>query len=136
MAKPIYDPSPDRQSLHHLVTELSGILEAFCRHQPLLQGSLRKLSRRCGKPRCRCAQGEPHSTTVFVDRRGERPTLRKVSSPEYRRLLVPTREYQKLRDRRARLSRLHQEVLRTCDRLTKYRLAQGSRLHSLPKGSP
>jgi hypothetical protein len=27
-------------------------------------------------------------------------------------------------------------VLRTCDRLTKYRLAQGSRLHSLSKGSP
>jgi hypothetical protein len=27
-------------------------------------------------------------------------------------------------------------MLRTCDRLTKYRLAQGSRLHSLPKRSP
>lgn len=135
MGQPRYDPSTDRQNLNRLVGELQGILDAFCDYHPLVKGRVQTLSRRCGKPRCRCAQGEPHRTSVFVDRQGARPSIRKVSSPEYRRLLIPTREYGKLRDLRARISWLHREMLEACDRLTQYRLAEGRRLHSL-KRSP
>jgi hypothetical protein len=72
-----------------------------------------------------------------VDRNGDRPTLRKVSGPDYRRLLPLTREYRRIRGLRARLSRLNQEALEVCDRLTRFRLAEGHRLHSLlPRNSP
>jgi hypothetical protein len=131
----LYDASADRQALDRLATELRAVLWAFCDHQPLLRGSLRKLTRRCGKLRCRCARGQLHSATVFIDRQGEKPRIRKISAPEFRRLLVPTREYQKLRDRRARLVQIHRETLCLCDRLMQYRLAEGRRLHS-SKRSP
>ena len=36
------------------------------RHDPpLLRGSLITLRRRCGKPNCRCATGEPHETPAL-----------------------------------------------------------------------
>jgi hypothetical protein len=138
MAKIRYDPSRDRQQLDRLLTELSTILRAFCGYEPLLRGSLRTLSRRCGKPRCRCTRGKPHRTTVFVDRQGTKPVLRKVAGPDHDRLLPPTAEYRKLRDLRARLWHLHQEVLGACDRLTRFRLAEGNRrIHpSRPRRSP
>jgi hypothetical protein len=132
MAHPPYDPSLDRQKLSQLSAEFSSILRFFCDHQPLLKGSLRTISRRCGKVRCRCNRGQPHRTTVFVDRQGDRPILRKVSGPDYRRLLPLTREYRRIRSLRARLSRLNQEALEVCDRLTRFRLAEGHRLHDLP----
>jgi hypothetical protein len=31
----------------------------------LLRGSLINLTRKCGKPNCACAQGEPHSTPAL-----------------------------------------------------------------------
>ena len=125
-----YDASADRKALHRLALELDALVEAFCDHRPLLKGRLQKLSRRCGKTRCRCARGSLHSAMVLIDRREAKPRIRKVSPQEFRRLLPLTREYQKLRDRRARLSLLHREMLRACDRLTADRLAEGSRLHS------
>jgi len=127
-----YDPSLDRQALNRLLEELSSILQSFCDTPPLLQGSLRTISRRCGKTRCRCTTGQLHRTTVLVDRQGDRPILRKVTRPEYHKLLPPTREYRRIRGLRARLSHLHREVLGICDRLTRFRLAEGARIHSRP----
>jgi hypothetical protein len=132
MAQPPYDPSLERQKLNRIMTEFSSILRAFCDHQPLLKGSLQKLVRRCGKPRCRCTRGMPHRSTVFIDRHGEKPVIRKVSGPDYRRLLPPTAEYRKLRSLRARLSHLNREALKICDRLTRFRIAEGNRIQSSP----
>ena len=131
MAEIRYNPSPDRQALDRLQSEFSSILRFFCDPQPLLKGGLSTISRRCGKIRCRCNRGQPHRTTVFGDRQGDRPVLRKVNSEAYRRLLPLTREYRRIRTLRARLSRLNQEALAVCDRLTRFRLAEGHRLHAL-----
>jgi hypothetical protein len=125
-----YDPSRDRQELNTLLGEISSILRVFCEHQPLLKGSIRTHTRRCGKPHCRCASGKPHRTTVFIDRQGEKPILHKVTVSDDRRLRPPTTEYRKVRSLRARLSHLHQEVLHACDRLTLFRLAEGLRFHA------
>jgi len=130
MNAPRYDPSRDRQELNRLPGELSSILHVFCDHGPLLKGSLRTLARRCGKPRCRCATGKPHRTTVFIDRRKEKPILHKVTGAEYRRLSPPATAYRKIRSLRARLSRIHQEMLDACDRLTLFRLAEGQQVQS------
>jgi hypothetical protein len=132
MDRQAYDPSLDRQELNRLLAEFSATVHAFCDHQPLLRGSLRKLVRRCGKLRCRCTRGQPHRTTVFVDCQGKKLKLRKVDGTDYRRLLPPTTAYRKLRHHRARLSSLLKETLRICDRLTLFRLAEGQRVHSPP----
>ncbi len=130
MNAPRYDPSRDRQELSRIPGEFSSILHVFCDHGPLLKGSLRILSRRCGKPRCRCATGKPHRTTVFIDRREEKPFLHKVTGADYRRLSPPAAAYRKVRALRARLSHLYQEMLDACDRLTLFRVAEGNQIRS------
>jgi hypothetical protein len=32
---------------------------------PVIEGSLATVKRRCGKPGCRCAQGEPHAAVIL-----------------------------------------------------------------------
>ncbi len=133
MDRRTYDPSHDRQKLNRLLAEFSAHVHSFCDHQPLLRGSIQTLVRRCGKARCRCTQGHPHRTTVFVDRNGEKTRMFKMEGPDYRWLQAPTAAYRKLRLSRARLSSLLKDVLLICDRLTLFRLTEGRRLHSRPR---
>lgn len=47
--------------------------------QEVLSGSLTEQTRRCGRPRCRCAEGRPHGPyAYFSPRRGGRVRLRYV----------------------------------------------------------
>lgn len=129
-----YDPSPDRQTLRQLLQELTKTLQPFCDHDPLVQGSLQTLHRRCGKERCRCARGLLHQSDVFVERGKGTKVIRKIRSPHRAALKKPTQRYSALRRSRARLSRLHREVLCCCDRLSRYRLALGRLLLDRLKG--
>jgi hypothetical protein len=50
--------------------------------EQVLAGSLVKQTRRCGKPECRCADGEPHGPyAYFAPRTGGRGRLRYVPAP-------------------------------------------------------
>jgi hypothetical protein len=43
------------------------------RHDPLvLRGTLTTFRRRCGKPTCRCASGEPHESPALLYNEGGR----------------------------------------------------------------
>ena len=67
--------------------------------QPLvLRGSLTTFRRRCGKPTCHCASGEPHESPALVLTEGGRTktvTLRDEEVPEVRAALA---RYQRARD--------------------------------------
>jgi len=128
MAKPRYDPSLDRQRLSILLQELSHIVGAFCEHDPVFRGSFEILRRRCGHPRCRCANGQLHETHVLLDRSSRRRRSYK-STPKLRRYIrKPLREYRRLRLLRMRLRKLHREFLQACDRLREARIRQGADL--------
>lgn len=66
--------------------------------QPLvLRGSLTTFRRRCGKPTCRCASGEPHESPALVLTEGGRTktvTLQDEEVPEVRAALA---RYQRAR---------------------------------------
>jgi hypothetical protein len=130
MPRTRYDPSVDRQELRFLEEEFSGIRQAFCASGRLVRGSLQTLRRRCGKPRCRCTRGQLHESLVFVDRTSGGRVVRKVNLGHYHKLKKPTHRYQSLRKLRARLVKLHREVIECCDRLLDYRLEEGKRLFS------
>lgn len=134
MARHGYDPSLDRQRLDRLAKELSEILQAFCGHDRLLRGRLRRLRRRCGKAPCRCQRGALHESLVFVDPGPPKRTIRKVTRGQYQDLRKPVKRYRSLRRLRARLGQLHHEVLACCDRLSAWRLKEGRRAleHRLP----
>jgi hypothetical protein len=130
MPRPRYDPSVDRQELRLLEEEFSTICESFSARGRLVRGSLQTLRRRCGKPRCRCTRGQLHETLVFVDRTSGGLVVRKANLRQYAELKKATDRYQSLRTLRARLRKLHREVLERCDRLLDYRLKEGKRFLS------
>lgn len=138
------DPSRDRQELDRLLEEFRSLIgdfaggRQFTGYGPLLQGNIQKLSRRCGKASCRCAQGKQmHRSTVFIDRTGGTRKVRTLSSGEYERLRQPTLTFQALRRKRARLTKLFREVLAACDRLCAFRVRQGRRrFRDLLEGKP
>jgi hypothetical protein len=130
MARRQYDPSTDRQEIDALIRELSTTLQSFCEPTALVRGSLQRLRRRCGKKRCRCQRGQLHESVVFVDRSGGERKIRKANLGLERELRKPVRRYRNLRRLRARLGKLHAEILRCCDRLSEHRVAEGKRLLS------
>jgi hypothetical protein len=95
-----------------------------------VRGGLQTLRRRCGKPRCRCQHGKLHESLVLVERSSGKRKIRKVIVGEHLKLKKPIGRYQSLRRLRARLSKLHREVLKCCDRLCEHRLGEGRRMLS------
>jgi hypothetical protein len=81
----------------------------------LVRGSLIVLRRRCGKPTCHCAQGQPHTTPALsVSERGKTRilTLRPAQVPAVRAALRRYQAAQAQLERQAaaglrRLARLH-----------------------------
>jgi len=128
MAKRRYDPSPDRQLLDRLASELSEILRAFCNHEPLVRGRFLTLRRRCGKPRCRCNRGELHETRVLFEQTSGRRRVHKETRELRRHIRKPLGEWKRLRRLRMRLRKLHRELLEACDRLKEDRQRAGAAL--------
>jgi hypothetical protein len=50
----------------------SRLLRLLSQPRPLLRASLVTMSRRCGKPSCRCARGQPHVSLYLATRLGTR----------------------------------------------------------------
>ena len=123
-----YNASSDRQKVGRLATELSRILRDFCEYDPLVRGSFQVLRRRCGKEPCRCLDGKLHETLVFVDRSSGKRKIEKATVAHEHALKKPAKKYRSLKSLRARVSKIHDELLRCCDRLSDHRLRQGKRL--------
>jgi hypothetical protein len=65
-------PAGERKRRSRLTQMVSG--------QRFLRGTLAPRLRRCGKPNCRCAQGELHASLYLVQSQGGKP--RQVFVPE------------------------------------------------------
>jgi hypothetical protein len=106
-----------RQALGQGRQELSQLLEVFLARDPLVKGSVYTLRRKCGKPTCGCARGEPHASVVLSWSEAGRTRL--VSLPPHRRgdRRAAVRRYQRFRRARARLVTLHAEMLALIDAL-------------------
>jgi len=115
-----------RQSLVHLVGEMKQLVEPFFSDRPVIKGTVYELRRRCGKPGCKCAQGELHARMVVSASEKGRTRLRVVP----RGFLVDVQErvkrYQELRRVRARLVVIHRQMLRVLDEM------EGMRREELP----
>jgi len=115
-----------RQSLVHLVGEMKQLVEPFFSDRPVIKGTVYQLRRRCGKPGCKCAQGELHARMVVSASEKGRTRLRVVP----RGFLVDVQErvkrYQELRRVRARLVVIHRQMLRVLDEM------EGMRREELP----
>jgi len=109
--------SRTRQALVQLHEEFGQLLDVFLARDSLVKGSVYTLRRKCGKPTCACARGELHGTVVLSWSEAGRTRLR--SLPPVRRgdLRAAVRRYQRFRRARARLVKLHAEMLALIDAL-------------------
>jgi hypothetical protein len=105
--------------------QFAQLLEECLGREPLLQGSLYKLRRKCGKPNCHCTRGELHESTVLSYRGQGR--ARNVSPPRelLESLRTMTNSYRRCRQARAKLVRWQRQLLTLVDTLEAIRVQQG-----------
>ena len=110
-----------RQSLSQLAEEIQGLLPAFMDRRPMIKGTVYEQRRKCGKPTCYCASGEPHSSMMLSRSVRGRTELMKVPAGELKDFQVLTERYQKFRRARARLGQIYKEMIGLTDQLEKAR---------------
>jgi len=106
-----------RYSLRRLSDELRQLIDPFFSDKPVIKGSVYELKRKCGKPGCKCAQGELHSRMVVSSSEKGKTRLRVIPHGFLVEIQFKVRRYQELRRARARLVEVHREILRVIDEM-------------------
>ncbi len=57
-----------RQRALRLMAERQTLEKQLLQHQRLLRGSLLERPKYCGKPGCKCTQGQPHPPSLYLSR--------------------------------------------------------------------
>ena len=132
-----HDLSSFRRQLHELQQQLPSLLEAFLGREPLLPGSVYTLRRRCGKPTCRCVQGEPHASTVLSYRGQGRPQNITPPPEHVSAVRKLTDDYRQFRQARSELLRWQRQILKLIDGIEAARVQEGEhRFQKLRKSFP
>jgi hypothetical protein len=113
--------SRQRRVLLGLLEDYGRLIRQVLALRDLLKGSVYELKTRCGKPSCHCAsrQGPLHSTTVLSWSESGRTRLRSVGPQDRARWRRLAEDYRRFRQCRARLVKIHRQVLLAVDRLEK-----------------
>ena len=106
-----------RQSLLHLVSEMKQLVEPFFSDRPVIKGTVYQLRRKCGKPGCKCAQGELHARMVVSASEKGRTRLRVIPRGFLVEVQGRVKRYQELRRVRARVVVIHRQMLRVLDEM-------------------
>jgi hypothetical protein len=106
-----------RQSLARLANEIRQIVDPFFSDKPVIKGSVYELKTKCGKPGCRCAQGELHRRMVVSASEKGKTQLRAIPRGFLVEVQDKVRRYQELRRVRVRLIEVHKNMLQTMDEM-------------------
>ena len=111
--------SRQRQILDRLSAEYAQRVHELLRYHELVKGSVYEIQTRCGNPSCHCAKprGVRHAATVLSWSEAGKTRIRSVPQADRTRLRSLTENYRGLRQARAHLVKLHQQVLEAIDRL-------------------
>jgi len=111
--------SRQRSLLGKLGVQYGRLLRGVLSLRELLKGSVYELRTRCGKPSCHCAapEGPRHSTRVLSWSHAGKTRLRSLSASDFVKLRRLTENYRRFRQVRARLVKLHRQILLTLDQL-------------------
>ena len=105
------------QSLLHLGSEMKQLVEPFFSDRPVIKGTVYELRRRCGKPGCKCAQGDLHARMVVSASEKGRTRLRVIPRGLFVEVQERVKRYQDLRRVRGRLVAIHRQMLRVLDEM-------------------
>ena len=113
-----------RLSLRRLSDEANKLIEPSFSDKPVVKGSVYELKRKCGKPGCKCAQGELHSRMVLSASEKGKTRLRVIPHGFLVDVMIMVRRYQELRRARSRLVEVHRKMIRVMDEMEMMRREQ------------
>jgi hypothetical protein len=101
---------------------MAKTLDSLQRSDPMVQGSFYLLRRKCGKPNCRCASGQPHASWVLSRSEQGKDHLYSVPKDQRARLRRWAAEYRRYQRARALLVKRHLQILALADQIAQLRL--------------
>jgi hypothetical protein len=106
-----------RHSLRILSDELRELINPSFSDKPVIKGSVYELKTKCGKPGCKCAQGELHHRMVLSASERGKTRLRAIPHGFLVEVQTKVRRYQELRRVRVRLIEVHKKMLHVMDKM-------------------
>ena len=106
-----------RQSLSRLADEIKQLIDPFFSDKPVIKGSVYELKTKCGKPGCKCAQGQLHGRMVLSASEKGKTRLRVIPSGFLVEVQSKVRRYQGLRQARKRLVEVHKKMIQVMDEM-------------------
>jgi hypothetical protein len=92
-------------------------MEPFFSDLPVIKGTVYELKRKCGKPGCKCAQGELHARYVVSASEGGKTRLRAIPGGVLVETQQKVKRYQELRRARAKVGGIHRQMLKVMDEM-------------------
>jgi hypothetical protein len=107
-----------RQQLRVLEERFASLLKSLVQERgPMVRGIFQSHGTRCGKPNCKCLQGDLHPTAVLVvNEEGKRRNIY-VRIPERLDLQRRSGRYRSFRKKRTELAKMGAEILTLVDAL-------------------
>jgi hypothetical protein len=108
-----------RQILRDLAAEYERQLRQILQTGELIKGSVYQIETRCGNPGCHCAtpRGPLHPATVLSWSEAGRTRMRSLGVDQRTRVRRLSEQYRRVRQARAEVVRLHQQMLHSIDQL-------------------
>lgn len=128
------DLSRLRQQLWRAYAALGATLRRLQRSQPMVQGSFYLLHRKCGKPNCRCATGQLHTSYVLTRSEQGRDRLYPVPKDQRAQVRHWAAEYRRYQRARAVLVKRHLHLLSLVDQIGQQRLLTWPQNPEVPHG--
>lgn len=118
---PRNDLSRLRLRLQEQLRSLESLAGVSLGRSGMLQGSLYERRRKCGRPRCRCAQGRLHTSVALAVGPARSRRIVTISRMEAEAVRSLTLGYRQFRDARAAMARTFRALMRTFDGLGRLR---------------
>lgn len=115
------DSSRLRLRLQEQLRSLESLAQVSLGRSGMLQGSLYQRRRRCGRPRCRCAQGRLHRSVALAVGPARSRRIVTVARMEVETVRSLTLGYRQFREARAGMARTFRALMRTFDGLGRLR---------------
>jgi hypothetical protein len=111
------------ESLRELHKERKRLLRQLMQEHELAIGTVSLVRRKCGNPRCHCAEGEGHLQTLFLfkDQESGRRICKLVRRADEERLLKAGERYREFREGMKRLRAIDREEKQILMALAQYR---------------
>ena len=99
-----------RQRLSQIPAELAPEVRRMVQVREMVRGYVYHSRRRCGKPSCRCARGEPHEAWVLATKVEGKRTTRSLGGGRRKRVQRLAEDYRRYRQAQSAVRKLCGEL--------------------------